>query len=192
MKFDKLFMSYTEDLATALRMLDIEMLEQLCWKIAAAGESGHAIYLFGNGGSSATPSHSAGDWAKTLGIRSFCLTDNTPFVTAISNDEAYEDVFRSQLKVYLKPGDLVIAYSGSGNSPNVVNAVTYVKERGNYTVGITGDYQGKGGGKLAQLADLVILTPSKSMEIIEDTHLVINHIIKEYIKAQRLNNPDTR
>ena len=78
----------------------------------------------GNGGSSATPSHSAGDWSKELGIKTICLTDNTPVVTALANDTDYSNIFKGQLEVFLKPGDIVIGYSGSGNSENVINNLT--------------------------------------------------------------------
>ena len=79
--------------------------------------------------------------------------------------------------------DLVVGFSGSGNSDNVINGIEFSKENGCRTVAITGDYKGSGGGQLAKIADLCILVPSQSMERIEDIQLVINHIIKEAVKS---------
>ena len=84
----------------------------------------------------------------------------------------------------MENGDIVISYSGSGYSPNVINAIEFAKEQGNYTVGITGIYNNGEGGELGKIADLSIIVNSTSMERIEDIHLIINHIIKEYIKQQ--------
>jgi len=123
-------------------------------------------------------------WAKTLGIKAICLTDNTTAVTAYANDTSYENIFKGQLDTFLEKGDIVICYSGSGNSPNVINAIEFAKEQGNYTVGITGNYNNGEGGELGKIADLSIIVNSTSMERIEDIHLIINHIIKEYIKQQ--------
>lgn len=80
--------------------------------------------------------------------------------------------------------NLVIGYSGSGNSPNVINAIEFAKNQGNLTIGISGNYKEKQGGKLAKLADLTLVADTTSMERIEDIHLIINHIIKEYIREQ--------
>ena len=88
-------------------------------------DSGNTIHFIGNGGSAGTPSHSAGDWSKELGVATICHTDNASSLTAWANDTSYEDVFKNQLKVYLKPNDIVLAYSGSGNSENVILGGTY-------------------------------------------------------------------
>ena len=81
-----------------------------------------------------------------------------------------------------KYGDIVIGYSGSGNSPNVINALKYAKSKGNYAIGITGNYKNGGGGKLATIANLTLVFDALSMEVIEDLYLVVNHVIKENIK----------
>jgi D-sedoheptulose 7-phosphate isomerase len=175
---------YTDDLIRAIQNLDYQALKLISEKIMQAQKNKKTVYLIGNGGSSATPSHSAGDWTKELKIKTICLTDNTPSVTAFANDTDYSNIFKGQLETFLSEGDIVIGYSGSGNSPNVINALTYAKSKGNLTVGITGNYKGKAGGKLANLADLVIVADTDSMERIEDVHLIINHIIKEYIRTK--------
>lgn len=176
--------NYNKDLISAIKSLEYSVLKHISEAIITARNKGNTVYLIGNGGSSATPSHSAGDWTKELKIKTICLTDNTPSVTAFANDTDYSNIFKGQLETFLSQGDIVIGYSGSGNSPNVINAIEYAKTKGNLTIGITGNYNERQGGKLANLADLVIVANTTSMERIEDLHLIINHIIKEYIREQ--------
>ena len=111
----------------ALNSIDRDKLDLIIQSVLDAKNNNKNVFLIGNGGSSATPSHSAGDWSKELGIKALCLTDNTPFLTALANDTDYSNVFKGQLEVFLEHGDLVIAYSGSGNSPNVINALNFAK-----------------------------------------------------------------
>ena len=92
------------------------------------------------------------------------------------------------MEVFLEHGDIVIGYSGSGNSPNVINTLNCAKSKGNNTIGITGNYKNGGGGKLATIANLTLVFDALSMEVIEDLHLVVNHIIKESIKLRLQNN----
>jgi D-sedoheptulose 7-phosphate isomerase len=179
------FENYTQDLINAINSLDYDILQAIADKLIELKENGHTVYLIGNGGSSATPSHSAGDWTKELRIKTICLTDNTPSVTAFANDTDYANIFKGQLETFLENGDIVIGYSGSGNSPNVINAIDYAKSRGNFTIGISGDYNNKRGGELVQMTELSVVANTASMERIEDIHLIINHIIKEYIKAYK-------
>lgn len=173
---------YIASLVGSLNSIDADKLEAVCNKLIEAHKEGRTVFLIGNGGSSSTPSHTAGDWAKVLRIRSLCLTDNTPFVTATSNDEEYDEIFRDQLRVYMRPGDVLIGYSGSGNSENVIRAVEFARENGGFTIGMTGNYKGGKGGRLAKTADIALVVENESMEHIEDIHLVINHIIKEYLR----------
>lgn len=142
-----------------------------------AGEN--TIYIFGNGGSAATASHFQNDFNKGISeytdkkFRFLCLNDNIATMMAIANDIGYEEVFRFQLEGKLKPGDLCIGISGSGNSPNVIHAVQYAKSQGNQVIGITG-YDG---GKLKELADYSLHVPIKSMQITEDVHMIFDHLI---------------
>ncbi|MBN28694.1 MAG: hypothetical protein CMB33_02320 [Euryarchaeota archaeon] len=110
-------------------------------------------------------------------------SDNASSLTAWANDTDYANVFVGQLSTFIRPGDLVVGFSGSGNSENVINGIEFSKDNGCKTVAITGDYRGTGGGRLAKVADICILVPSQSMERIEDIQLVINHIIKEAVKS---------
>ncbi|MBO8132137.1 MAG: SIS domain-containing protein [Candidatus Marinimicrobia bacterium] len=178
------FKDYFQNLCRELDGVDSNVLISIAELICEAKRKGKKVFLIGNGGSAATPSHSAGDWCKELGVRTLCLTDNSTLVTAWANDTSYDNIFVAQLETYLDEGDVVIAYSGSGNSANVLRAIEFAKSRGCVTVGMTGNYNGMEGGKLAEIADIVVIVPSESMERIEDSHLIINHAIKEYIKEK--------
>jgi len=174
---------YTRDLVIAIENIDDQNLQKVADHIIVAKDNTTTIYLMGNGGSSATPSHSAGDWSKELGIKTICLTDNIPSLTAYANDTDYSNIFKAQLEVFLKPGDIVIGYSGSGNSENVINAINYANLKNNLTIGITGNYNNQAGGKLKELSKICIFIDTISMEIIEDGQLIVNHMLKEYIKT---------
>ena len=148
-----------------------------------ARNSDATVHFIGNGGSTATPSHSAGDWSKELSLRTISHSDNASSLTAWANDTDYDNAFVGQLSTFIRTGDLVVGFSGSGNSDNVINGIQFSKDNGCNTVAITGNYKGGEGGRLAEIADLCILVPSMSMERIEDIQLVINHIIKEAVKS---------
>jgi len=181
MKFIK---DYIKDINIALNSIDSDIFRQIVAMINEVRENKNTVFLLGNGGSSSTPSHSAGDWTKELNIKTVCLSDNISGLTAWANDTSYDNIFVGPLRLFLKKGDLVIAYSGSGNSKNVLNAVEYAKSVGVKTVGMTGNYKKMHGGKLAQLADISIVVNTESMERIEDCHLIINHMIKDKIREK--------
>ena len=161
-------------------MAQIEEFWQL---VEDARDSGATVHFIGNGGSTATPSHSAGDWSKELKLRTISHSDNISSFTAWSNDTEYSNVFVGQLSTFVRDGDLVVAYTGSGNSPNVINGINYAKENGCRTAAITGDYNGQSGGVIANIVDVAVIAPTQSMERIEDIQLIINHIVKEAIKS---------
>lgn len=137
------------------------------------------IYIFGNGGSSATASHFQNDFNKGISehtVKKFrfqCLNDNMATVMAIANDIGFDEVFRFQLSGRLKADDIVIAISGSGNSRNVLNGVEYAKEQDCKVIGLTG-YDG---GKLKELSDISLHVPVNSMQITEDLHMVLDHLM---------------
>jgi len=181
--FTEFAKSYAESLNDTLAKLPYSSMEKL-WKIVEkAREQGSTVHFIGNGGSAGTPSHSAGDWSKELSLKTISHVDNASSLTAWANDTDFENIFVGQLSTFVTPGDVVIGFSGSGNSANVINGIQYSKANGCSTVAITGNYRGMGGGKLAEVADLTVLIQSESMERIEDVQLVINHIIKEAIKS---------
>ena len=148
------------------------------------------IYVFGNGGSASTASHMANDYNKGLNefldkkFRFVCLNDNVATLMSIANDISYEEVFRMQLRGKLEEKDLVVGISGSGNSMNVINAISYAKEMGVKTVGLCG-YEG---GKLKALSDVVLDVKLNNMQIVEDIHLIFNHLLM-YVCQRHMNIP---
>lgn len=165
--------------AEVLNKLDVDAINDAIDLILEAYESNKKIYIFGNGGSSATASHYQNDFNK--GISEYtdkkfnfcCLNDNIPTVMAIANDIGFEEIFRFQLMNRLQDGDIIIAISGSGNSKNVINAVEYAKQNKNKVIGLTGF----NGGKLLKLCDVSLHVPIMSMQITEDIHMVFDHMI---------------
>ncbi|MGI8914514.1 MAG: D-sedoheptulose-7-phosphate isomerase [Chloroflexota bacterium] len=145
------------------------------------------IFVCGNGGSAATASHFALDLAKgTRGtgdqrrVRAIALTDSVPMLTAWGNDTEYGQVFSEQLAAWYRPGDGLVAISGSGNSPNVLKAVQYVTEQGGVTCALTG----YAGGKLATLATHSVIVPSDDLEKIEDCHMILCHLYTAYLRQE--------
>jgi len=179
---ETIFKNYVKDLKSSLSFLDYEIIDRVCNTFIERIESKSNIFLIGNGGSSATPSHSAGDFSKEIGAKVLCLTDNTSALTAWANDTDYSNVFLGQLDTFMDKNDLVVGYSGSGNSPNVINAMRHSKSKGVFTIGITGNYNGKGAGKIEMFSDILVFFETESMERIEDLQLIFNHIIKDIIK----------
>lgn len=179
---------YQLDLISAITNLRHDDLDKITSKLYEAKQQKKIVYVIGNGGSAATPLHAAGDWSKSLGVKTLCLTDNITAVTAFANDDSYSHIFEGQLKIFLNEGDIVIGFSGSGNSENVLRGIEYAKSKGVFTVGLTGNYKGLMGGKLSQTTDLAIVVNTQSMERIEDAHLIIIHMIKELFRAKYLEN----
>ena len=173
------------DLEAAISKLDKNTVSLIIECIERVMDSGNTIHFIGNGGSAGTPSHSAGDWSKELSVATICHTDNASGLTAWANDTSYEDVFANQLNVYLKKGDIVLAYSGSGTAENVLRGVELAQQKSCETIAFTGNYKGGNGGKLAKISDYVLIFDTTSMERIEDLQLIVNHIIKEAIKSKR-------
>jgi len=177
------FKSYFSRLSETLKELRTEPLEPLTDMLLDARDNGRTVFIFGNGGSASTASHVTGDFLKGISYELdkrfmvMCLSDNISALTAISNDLGYEDVFIEQLKVFLKKDDLVIGISGSGNSVNVVKAMEFAVKNGAKTVAMCGFK----GGKIKDLADVVIHVPISDMEITEDIHIIIFHAIKQLL-----------
>ena len=157
-----------------LNKLDVDAINDALNLLMETAKMHKRIYVFGNGGSSATASHYANDFGKGISeyvedkFRFTCLNDNIPTVMAVANDIGFEEVFRFQLRGVIDPGDIVIAISGSGNSKNVINAVEYAKEQGNKIIGLTGF----DGGRLKELSDISLHAPINSMQVTEDIHMI--------------------
>lgn len=171
--------AYFEREKEVINSLNFDEIAEAVEAIKAAYERGATIYIFGNGGSAATASHFVCDFNKGIcekldkKFNLICLSDNTPILTAIANDISYDDVFYFQLKNKLKPDDLIMAISGSGNSKNVITAVEYARDVGTKIVGITG----YSGGKLKELSDYKMHVNIDDMQIAEDLHMAFDHMM---------------
>jgi len=178
--------TYLDRLRGAIGSLPRSALEELGEMLYRAHRNEKQVFTLGNGGSASTASHMAADIAKnTIGpnmrrFRVLSLNDNAAMLTALANDLGYEHIFREQLQNFIRPGDLLIAISASGNSPNVINAIRYARERCAETVGILGF----DGGEAATMVDVAVIVPSDHYGVIEDVHLIINHIVVDYFKAK--------
>ena len=177
---------YLEEVQLTLMALPLERIQEVVDVLLSANHAGSTVFTLGNGGSAATASHFACDLAKGTIVpgcprfRVIALTDNVPLMTAWSNDISYEDVFAEQLAGLIEPGDIVIAFSGSGNSPNVLRAVELARRAGGITIGFTGF----SGGKLGSLVDVSVTAPNNCMEQIEDVHIVLCHLIATVLREQ--------
>lgn len=170
---------YLDRVGRALAGLDARQIETLSTLIDDRWRAGRFVFVVGNGGSGANASHLCEDLAKCT-LRDFksqrrlkvlSLTDNTPWITAVANDLSYEDVFAEQLRNLGSGGDLLVAISGSGNSPNVLRAVEWANANGIETVGVTGF----GGGALKSLARHNVHVAVDDMGVVESAHLALFH-----------------
>jgi D-sedoheptulose 7-phosphate isomerase len=149
-----------------------------------AKKRGATVFTAGNGGSSATASHIVNDLMKgcraygRTGFRAICLTDSSTVVTCFGNDFCYEDVFAVELKTLAERGDVLIVFSGSGNSPNIVRAAAYAREAGITVIG----FLGRDGGMTLPLCDKYYLAPTDCMEQIEDSHLCAEHALATVLR----------
>ena len=171
--------SYKQQLIETIDKIDDRKVSEAAAWLAQARDEGRHIFVCGNGGSASTASHFACDIVKGASyqrdkrFRIMALTDSLPTLTAYSNDVCYDCVFTEQLKNFAQSGDVVMAISGSGNSPNVLSAVEFANGAGCKTIALTG----RDGGKLGALAQLNIQVPVQHMGRIEDAHLIICHMI---------------
>jgi len=152
--------------------------------IISARNNNKTIFTMGNGGSGSTASHFVSDLQKTMimknekRIKAISLVDNIPVILAWSNDVSFESIFEEQLKNHVEKGDIVIAFSGSGKSKNVVNALKFAKKKGVKCIGFTG----KSGGHFNRICDVVFKVPSNDMLTIESQHITICHCITATIR----------
>ena len=170
---------YLELVTKALAELPEGAIQGMVDTLKAAHADDRQVFLMGNGGSAANATHIAEDLQKGVKqctgrrFKVIALTDSVPIITAWANDLQYDQVFVQQIESLLDPGDVVIAISGSGNSPNIVNAVERANAMGAVTIGWTG----MGGGRLAQVAHKSIVVASDNMQRIEDVHMVLGHLV---------------
>lgn len=186
MDYSTKIIDYCNDLRSMINNIDIKSISDFLNLMKDAAKSGRKIYICGNGGSASTASHFAVDYNKGLKDYEFdfiCLSDNLPTIMAIANDISYDEIFRYQVKNKLRSNDIVIGISGSGNSQNIINVLDYAKQCGAYTVGVTG-YDG---GKVKQMVDLAIHFPINDMQVVEDLHLILNHMTMRILKEEKEN-----
>ena len=168
---------YWHELASIMQAMSFDMLAKAAELLLDCYRRGSTVFILGNGGSAATASHFACDLAKGTQVRGLpafrviSLNDNVPLMSAWANDTNYDRIFAEQLATLIRPADLVIAISASGNSPNILAAARVARQSGAHTIALTG----QDGGKLSRLVDLTIYVPVRSIEQVEDAHLVIAH-----------------
>lgn len=182
---------YLNYLIEHINKLNVDDISKFINEIEEARDKNQTVFIAGNGGSAATASHMANDIGLDVlkkknphkPFRIISLTDNMPIITAIGNDNGYENIFLLQLKMYYKPGDKLIVISASGNSPNLVIAAKWVKEQGGVVLGMLGF----DGGVLKALCDIVIHcdTPKGEYGPVEDIHMIMDHLIVSYLLGEK-------
>ena len=177
---------YMEETAKVITSSDAKTLTEISDALMDAKRRGVTVFTAGNGGSAATASHTANDLLKGCrvngkpGFKAVCLADSTPIVTCLSNDFCYEDIFSIQLETYAEKGDILILFSGSGNSENIVRAAKYAKSIGLIIIG----FLGRDGGKTLPYCDLAFIARTDCMEMIEDAHLAAEHALTAQLRAR--------
>jgi len=177
---------YLDRVAQALGNTDTRVLTEIAKHIIATKSTEARIFIAGNGGSAATASHLCNDLIKgcrvdgRTGFKAQCLSDQVPVLTCLANDFSYEDAYAVMLQTYAQPGDLLIVFSGSGNSPNILRAAEFARTRGIKVIG----FAGRDGGKMLPLCDICIVAPTWSMEELEDLHLCYCHALVSCIREE--------
>ena len=186
--FNRFFKKYTEHFFDLAKSVDISSIEKLVDTLLEARERGSTIFMAGNGGSAATASHFAEDLALCAGagedrpFRTLSLSDSVPSLTALGNDEGYDKVFVGQLRNFYRPGDVLIVFSGSGNSPNLIQAINHVNSKGGHTVGILG-FDG-GEVKKCCAHAITAVSPKGHYGPVESLHILLIHIVSNYLFYQ--------
>jgi D-sedoheptulose 7-phosphate isomerase len=177
---------YWHELASIMQAMSFDMLAKAAELLLDCYRRDSTVFILGNGGSAATASHFACDLAKGTQVRGLpafrviSLNDNVPLMSAWANDTNYERIFAEQLSTLVRPGDLVITISASGNSPNILAAAKMARKAAATVLALTG----RDGGKLSRMADFTIYIPSTSIEQVEDAHLVIAHSLCVVLREQ--------
>ena len=175
---------YAHEVCAALEKTDFELLKRIGEEILRTKATGATIYTAGNGGSAATASHMINDLMKgcrineRTGFRANCLNDPNAVVTCLANDFSYDDVFAIELKTLARRGDVLIVFSGSGNSENILRACQMARAIGMTVVG----FGGRDGGKMKDLCDICLVAPTYCMEQLEDLHMFYVHALVSYLR----------
>jgi D-sedoheptulose 7-phosphate isomerase len=183
---------YVDRLRAALDQIPVPRVEAMGDILYRAYQQNKQVFNIGYGGSAATASHMACDLGKNTitnnrpRFRVMSLNDNMPLISALANDVGYEHVFAEQLRNLIHAGDVLISISGSGNSPNVIRAMEYARSRAATNIALLGF----DGGRAMELADEYMLVPIQDYGIVEDLHMVLDHILTEYFRV-RLEHGET-
>jgi len=175
----KAIYQYFDKLKSVIDAFPVEDLETFLTTLRNARENQNAIFICGNGGSWATASHMVCDFSKNTRMSGknrmvvIGLGDNIPSLTAYANDEGYDRVFAEPAISLMKPSDILIAISASGNSPNVLEAVKAARSAGATILGLAGF----DGGQLKPTVDHALVIPSSDIEVVEDFHMIVDHIL---------------
>jgi phosphoheptose isomerase len=182
------FGAYAEETARAARSVDLASLDRAAAILLQAYTSGARVFSCGNGGSAAIANHLQCDHVKgvrtatDLVPRVVSLSHSVELITAIANDMAYEDVFVYQLQSQSGPGDVLIVFSSSGRSPNIVRALTWARDHDLQTIALTGF----SGGDARAVAEVTIHVNSTNYGVVEDLHQAIMHALAQYIRQSRM------
>lgn len=185
---------YTLEISTAFASIDQQLLKDAVSSIEDSIIRDASIFVCGNGGSSSIADHFVCDYVKGISShtsfrpRVTSLSSNMPILTAIANDINFESIFKSQLEVLGRPGDLLIVVSSSGNSPNIIAALEWAKQNQIKSIALTG-FTGGGGRKVA---DIALHVDSCNYGVIEDVHQSLMHIMAQFIRQSRLIDPTVR
>jgi D-sedoheptulose 7-phosphate isomerase len=177
---------YLEEVLGAIAAIDRDSVRRIIDALEAIWVADRTAFLIGNGGSASTASHMMNDLNKFTAFpgkkrfRALALTDNVPLMTALANDAEYADIFVEPLRNLARPGDALVAISGSGNSPNVIRAVEYALRYQIATIALCGSP----GGRLAAIADHVVIVPAEHIAQQEDGHLVLTHAIATALRER--------
>jgi len=180
--------AYLDGMTAVLRDVSTDEIDAATALLWDNYQGGLRAVFCGNGGSAASASHLPADFQKNMFLHGgrawecLSLVDSVPLLTAWGNDTEYANVFAAQARTWLRPGDLLVAISGSGNSPNILAAVEAARAAGAVTLG----WSGFGGGKLAALADHNVVVHSDNMQMVEDAHMVIGHLIYSALRDRVL------
>jgi len=181
--------AYFSKLKKTIDSISVDNVSELMNVLVEAKNKNKTIFIMGNGGASATASHFVCDFNKGLSFdgqnkfRFICLNDNVPSLMAYANDLSFDDVFVKQLQNHFVEGDIVIGISGSGNSRNILKAISYANKEGGVTVGLTG-YDG---GELMRIATHNVNIPINDMQITEDLHMVLDHCMMKVLSNTYTN-----
>jgi D-sedoheptulose 7-phosphate isomerase len=182
---------YFSAMTAVIARIDPKAVDAYAAILADAWRSKRRVFVFGNGGSAYNASHHVTDYVKTASVggrrrlHAFSMTDNVGLTTAVGNDLAYDQTFLFPLESYAQRGDVAVAISCSGNSPNLLRACEWARNNGLTVVALTGF----SGGKVKDLAHLHINVPSDNYGIIEDLHMSVGHIASQMLRDAVAREP---